>query len=72
MVAMLACATFACTNKTSSESEKESVNLTLDAAYGDWCIAEIAKILGKPDIEKEYRKRAQECRDGTQTCRKRA
>ncbi len=40
------------------ESEKESVNLTLDAAYGDWCIAEIAKILGKTDIEKEYRKRA--------------
>ncbi len=42
----------------SYESEKESVNLTLDAAYGDWCIAEIAKILGKKDIEKEYRKRA--------------
>lgn len=40
------------------EEEKETVNLTLDAAYGDWCIAEIAKILGKPDIEKEYRKRA--------------
>ena len=40
------------------EEEKESVNLTLDAAYGDWCIAEIAKILGKTDIEKEYRKRA--------------
>ncbi len=40
------------------EEEKESVNLTLDAAYGDWCIAEIAKILGKSDIEKEYRKRA--------------
>ena len=40
------------------EEEKESVNLTLDAAYGDWCIAEIAKILGKKDIEKEYRKRA--------------
>lgn len=40
------------------EEEKESVNLTLDAAYGDWCIAEIAKILGKADIEKEYRKRA--------------
>ena len=40
------------------EEEKESVNLTLDAAYGDWCIAEIAKILGKIDIEKEYRKRA--------------
>lgn len=40
------------------EEEKETVNLTLDAAYGDWCIAEIAKILSKPDIEKEYRKRA--------------
>ena len=40
------------------EEEKESVNLTLDAAYGDWCIAEIAKILGKADIENEYRKRA--------------
>ncbi len=42
----------------SYESENESVNLTLDAAYGDWCIAEIAKILGKKDIEKEYRERA--------------
>ncbi len=40
------------------EEEKETVNLTLDAAYGDWCIAEIAKILGKTDIETEYRKRA--------------
>ena len=40
------------------EEEKETVNLTLDAAYGDWCIAEIAKILGKTDIEIKYRKRA--------------
>lgn len=40
------------------DEEKESVNLTLDAAYGDWCIAEIAKILGKSDIEAQYRKRA--------------
>ncbi len=39
------------------DKEKESVNLTLDAAYGDWCIAEIAAILGKSDIETEYRKR---------------
>ena len=38
--------------------ERESVNLTQDAAYGDWCIAEIAKILGRTDIEKEYRARA--------------
>ncbi|MBO5262253.1 MAG: GH92 family glycosyl hydrolase [Clostridia bacterium] len=33
---------------------KESVNLTLDAAYGDWCISQIARLLGKTDIEKEY------------------
>lgn len=40
------------------DEQRESVNLTEDAAYGDWCIAEIAKILGKEDIEKEYRIRA--------------
>lgn len=40
------------------DEEKESVNLTLDAAYGDWCIAEIARILGKTDTESKYRKRA--------------
>ncbi len=40
------------------ETQKESVNLTLDAAYGDWCIAEIAKLLGRDDVEPVYRKRA--------------
>ncbi len=40
------------------DEQKESVNLTQDAAYGDWCIAEIAKLLGKDEIEAEYRKRA--------------
>lgn len=40
------------------DEERESVNLTQDAAYGDWCIAEIAKILGKTEIEKEYRLRS--------------
>ncbi len=39
------------------EVHKESVNLTLDAAYGDWCIAKIAELLGKDDIAKEYYKR---------------
>ena len=34
------------------------VNLTLDAAYGDFCIAQVAKALGKTDIEAEYRQRA--------------
>lgn len=36
----------------------ESVNLTLDAAYGDWCIAEIAKLLGRDEIVPEYTRRA--------------
>ncbi len=40
------------------EVHKESVNLTLDAAYGDWCIAKIAELLGKADIAKEYMSRA--------------
>lgn len=40
------------------EAHKESVNLTLDAAYGDWCIARIAEKLGKTDIAEEYDKRA--------------
>ncbi len=40
------------------EAHRESVNLTLDAAYGDWCIAKIAELLGKNDIAEEYYKRA--------------
>ena len=36
----------------------ESVNLTLDAAYGDWCIAQIAKVLGRDEkLIAEYEKR---------------
>ena len=35
----------------------ESVNWTLDFAYGDYCIAQTAKVLGYPDIEKEFRAR---------------
>ncbi len=37
---------------------KESVNLTLDAAYGDWCIATVARVLNKNDIYEEYIKRS--------------
>ncbi|MBQ7353404.1 MAG: GH92 family glycosyl hydrolase [Clostridia bacterium] len=33
---------------------KESVNLTLDFALGDYCISKVAKALGKREIEKEY------------------
>lgn len=42
--------------------ENESVNLTLDAAYGDYCIAQVAKVLGKTDIETEYLARAKNYR----------
>lgn len=40
------------------EAHRESVNLTLDAAYGDWCIAVIARLLGKTEITETYEKRA--------------
>lgn len=36
----------------------DSVNLTLDAAYGDFCIAQVAHVLGKTDLEAAYRRRA--------------
>ena len=37
----------------------ESVNLTLDSAYGDWCIARVAQVLGKdPALVAEYDRRA--------------
>lgn len=36
------------------EVKRSSVNLTLDAAYGDYCIAQVAKILGKNDIADVY------------------
>ena len=40
------------------EAENDVVNLTMDFAYCDFCIAQVAHILGKTDIEEEYRKRA--------------
>lgn len=43
--------------------EEQSVNLTLDAAYGDYCIAEVARILKYHDIEKKYRLRSKNYRN---------
>lgn len=40
------------------EEQRESVNLTLDAAYGDWCIARVAEILGRNELVPEYDRRA--------------
>ena len=37
---------------------RESVNLTEDAAYGDWCIAVVAKALGRDELVDEYMARA--------------
>jgi len=40
------------------DEQRESVNLTQDAAYGDWCIATVAKALGRDDLVEEYMKRS--------------
>ena len=40
------------------EAHRESVNLTADAAYGDWCIARIAELLGQNALAAEYDVRA--------------
>ena len=40
------------------EDYRESVNLTLDFAYGDWCIATVAKVLGREELVAEYMRRA--------------
>lgn len=42
-----------------SDVESESVSKTLEYAFDDWCVAIIAKKLGKDDIYKEFIKRAQ-------------
>jgi predicted alpha-1,2-mannosidase len=42
-----------------AEAESESVSKTLEYAYNDWCIAQMAKEMGKQDIYAEYMARAQ-------------
>ena len=41
------------------EKEHESISKTLEYAYNDWCIALMAKELGRYDVYQEYIKRAQ-------------
>ncbi len=36
----------------------ETVNLTLDAAYGDFCVAKVAEVLGRDDLIDEYTARS--------------
>ncbi len=45
------------------DSHGESVNHTLDYAYGDFCIARVAEALGKTDIVEKYDKRSQNYRN---------
>ena len=42
-----------------ADEEHESVSKNLEYAYNDWCIAQMAKKMGKTDIYEEYIKRAQ-------------
>lgn len=41
------------------ETESESVSKTLEYAYDDWTIAQMAKAMNKPDIYKTFTQRAQ-------------
>lgn len=45
------------------DEQRESVNLTLDAAYGDFCIAQTAKALNHPELVDEYMERAKNYRN---------
>lgn len=40
------------------EASTSSVSNTLEYAYDDWCIAQVAKKLGKADVETEFTKRS--------------
>jgi len=40
------------------EKHRDSVNLTQDSAYGDWCIATVAKVLGHDELVEEYMARS--------------
>lgn len=42
-----------------SDKESESVSKTLEYAYDDWCIAQMAKDLGKQDVYETFIQRAQ-------------
>ena len=42
-----------------ADDEPESVSKTLEYAYDDWCIAQMAKMLNKPQDYNEFIKRAQ-------------
>jgi predicted alpha-1,2-mannosidase len=40
------------------EDETQAVSMTLEYAYGDWCLAQLADGLGKPSLASGYRQRS--------------
>jgi len=44
---------------TSKWERRQSVSVTLDNSYSDWCLSELASILGKKDDERLFLKRSQ-------------
>ncbi len=46
-----------------AEKESESVSKTLEYAYDDWCIAEFARTVGRPEVADEYLRRSQNYRN---------
>ena len=54
---------YICLGYVPRDVEHESVNLTQDAAYGDWCIATVAKVLGRDDLVDEYMGRSKNYRN---------
>ncbi|SDL81856.1 alpha-1,2-mannosidase, putative [Catalinimonas alkaloidigena] len=40
------------------DKSHSSVSKTLELAYDDWCIAQLAKAVGDPEVEKEFSQRA--------------
>ncbi|MCV5111787.1 glycoside hydrolase family 92 protein, partial [Escherichia coli] len=40
------------------EDDRESVSKTLEYAYDDWCIAQMARLLNRSDVERRYLERA--------------
>lgn len=46
-----------------ADKNNHSVSSTLEYAYDDWCIAQLAKKLGKPDVYQTYMKRSENWRN---------
>jgi predicted alpha-1,2-mannosidase len=50
---------YAATGFVSNDNDHESASKTVEYAYDDWCIAQLAKWLGKEDVYRKYINRSQ-------------